>query len=176
MAILTEALVRLNAVADSKEAAIKMAGELLVQAGRVTPAYVEGMLARERTMSTYMGNGVAIPHGEFENRADIGFSTTGAVREAVEEALLLLDSGKARVAEPGTEGNWQVNQWLKKAVLLSFRLNDMALIAGGPDGARWWDKVPSKFAAWGEAEFRAAGFRARAPKSFILFSASSRRI
>jgi len=97
MAILTEALVRLNAVADSKEAAIKMAGELLVQAGRVTPAYVEGMLARERTMSTYMGNGVAIPHGEFENRADIletGISVVqfpeGIVWEDEERAYLVI--------------------------------------------------------------------------------------
>jgi len=96
----------------------------------------------------------------FENRADIGFSTTGEVRDAVDEALTLLDSGKARVAEPGADGNWTVNQWLKKAVLLSFRLNDMALIGGGAGGGHWWDKVPSKFAAWGEAEFRAAGFRA----------------
>ncbi len=84
----------------------------------------------------------------------------GAVREAVEAALDLLDSGKARVAEKSGNGDWVVNQWLKKAVLLSFRLNDMAPITGGPGGAPWWDKVPSKFAGWGEAEFRAAGFRA----------------
>ncbi|MGQ3676566.1 2,3,4,5-tetrahydropyridine-2,6-dicarboxylate N-succinyltransferase [Xanthobacter sp. TB0139] len=96
----------------------------------------------------------------FENRAEIGFTTQGEVRDAVETALNLLDSGKARVAERGSDGNWQVNQWLKKAVLLSFRLNDMEVITGGPGGAHWWDKVPSKFAGWGEAEFRAAGFRA----------------
>jgi len=96
----------------------------------------------------------------FEKRAEIGFATTGAVRDAVNEALTLLDSGTARVAEPGADGRWTVNQWLKKAVLLSFRLNDMEAIPGGPGGAHWWDKVPSKFAAWGEAEFRAAGFRA----------------
>lgn len=96
----------------------------------------------------------------FENRAEIGFSTQGEVRDAVNTALNLLDSGKARVAEKGADGNWQVNQWLKKAVLLSFRLNDMAVIPGGPGGANWWDKVPSKFEGWGEAEFRAAGFRA----------------
>jgi 2,3,4,5-tetrahydropyridine-2-carboxylate N-succinyltransferase len=77
----------------------------------------------------------------------------------VEEALERLDAGKARVAEKA-EGGWQVHQWLKKAVLLSFRLNDMAVIESGPGGATWWDKVPSKFAGWGENRFRAAGFRA----------------
>ena len=71
MAIVTEELVLLNAAAATKEDAVKLAGDLLVRAGRVKPAYVEGMLARERSMSTYMGNGVAIPHGEYENRADI---------------------------------------------------------------------------------------------------------
>ncbi|MFG1300970.1 2,3,4,5-tetrahydropyridine-2,6-dicarboxylate N-succinyltransferase [Xanthobacter sp. V3C-3] len=102
----------------------------------------------------------AIIDDAFEKRAEIGFSTTGAVRDAVNEALTLLDSGAARVAEQGANGAWTVNQWLKKAVLLSFRLNDMEAIPGGPGGAHWWDKVPSKFATWGETEFRAAGFRA----------------
>jgi 2,3,4,5-tetrahydropyridine-2-carboxylate N-succinyltransferase len=96
----------------------------------------------------------------FERREQIEPSTTGAVREAVDAALDLLDRGAARVAEPVTDGAWQVNQWLKKAVLLSFRLNDMSVIAGGPGQAAWWDKVPSKFAQWDEKEFRAAGFRA----------------
>ncbi len=96
----------------------------------------------------------------FDARDGINTSTTGAVRDAVEEALNLLDSGKARVAEKSADG-WTVNQWLKKAVLLSFRLNDMAPIAGGPGtNTNWWDKVPSKFEGWGESEFRAAGFRA----------------
>jgi 2,3,4,5-tetrahydropyridine-2-carboxylate N-succinyltransferase len=95
----------------------------------------------------------------WEDRVNVNPSTTGAVREAVEEALQLLDSGKARVAE-NAGGEWQVHQWLKKAVLLSFRLNDMEIIEGGPGGATWWDKVPSKFAGWGENSFRAAGFRA----------------
>ncbi|MDW3206516.1 MAG: 2,3,4,5-tetrahydropyridine-2,6-dicarboxylate N-succinyltransferase [Alphaproteobacteria bacterium] len=96
----------------------------------------------------------------FETRDQVSPTTGGEVREAVETALNLLDSGKARVAEKGDDG-WTVNQWLKKAVLLSFRLNDMTTIAGGPGGnAPWWDKVPSKFEGWGEAEFRAAGFRA----------------
>ena len=96
----------------------------------------------------------------FENRAEIGFETGGEVRAAVDEALGLLDAGKARVAEQGANGDWTVNQWLKKAVLLSFRLNDMSVIPGGPGQAVWWDKVPSKFEGWGEGEFRAAGFRA----------------
>lgn len=95
----------------------------------------------------------------WENRAEITISTQGPVRDAVNEALKLLDAGKARVAEP-VDGGWQVNQWLKKAVLLSFRLNDNAMIPGGPGGSSWWDKVPSKFAGWDEARFRAAGFRA----------------
>ncbi len=96
----------------------------------------------------------------FDNRDQITTSTGGEIRDAVETALNLLDSGQARVAEKGADG-WTVNQWLKKAVLLSFRLNDMTTIAGGPGGnAPWWDKVPSKFEGWGESEFRAAGFRA----------------
>jgi 2,3,4,5-tetrahydropyridine-2-carboxylate N-succinyltransferase len=81
-------------------------------------------------------------------------------REAVGEALRLLDSGAARVAERGPDGAWTVNQWLKKAVLLSFRLNPMEAIPGGPGGASWWDKVPSKFAGWSGEDFAAAGFRA----------------
>jgi 2,3,4,5-tetrahydropyridine-2-carboxylate N-succinyltransferase len=96
----------------------------------------------------------------WEDRANVSPSTTGAVREAVEHALNLLDSGKARVAERAASGEWQVHQWLKKAVLLSFRLNDMAIIKGGPGNATWWDKVPSKFDNWSDAEFKAAGFRA----------------
>ncbi|MBV8565502.1 MAG: 2,3,4,5-tetrahydropyridine-2,6-dicarboxylate N-succinyltransferase [Methylobacteriaceae bacterium] len=99
----------------------------------------------------------------FEDRANIGIGTRGKVREAVEAALELLDSGKARVAKktPGASGPqaWKVNQWLKKAVLLSFRLNDMSMIPGGPGDTSWWDKVPSKFDAWGDERFRAAGFR-----------------
>jgi len=95
----------------------------------------------------------------WEDRANVGPATQGGVREAVEEALNLLDSGQARVAEKQGEA-WQVHQWLKKAVLLSFRLNDMGLIPGGPGDSAWWDKVPSKFEGWGENRFRAAGFRA----------------
>ena len=96
----------------------------------------------------------------FENRAEITFDTKGEVRDAVEEALGLLDSGELRVAERRGVGDWRVNQWAKKAVLLSFRLNDNGLIENGPGGAHWFDKVPSKFAGWSEADFRAAGIRA----------------
>ena len=95
----------------------------------------------------------------FEERSAITPGTGGAVREAVEAALDLLDTGGARVAEK-RDGEWHVNQWLKKAILLSFRLNDMAIVPGGPGGAMWWDKVPSKFAGWTEKDFSAAGFRA----------------
>src|SRR5262245_11102712 len=95
-----------------------------------------------------------------EARDTIGPKTKGAVRKAVNAALDLLDSGKARVAERNPDGQWQVNQWLKKAVLLSFRLNDMSVIQGGPGKAAWWDKVDSKFKGWSAARFRKAGFRA----------------
>ena len=94
----------------------------------------------------------------WEGRDKVNLETKGAVRDAVMAALDLLDSGKARVAEK-RDGDWHVNQWLKKAVLLSFRLNDMAMISGGPGGSSWWDKVPSKFDGWAEKDFRAAGFR-----------------
>lgn len=101
----------------------------------------------------------------FEQRTEFNTNTQGAVREAVNEALELLDSGKARVAEKvGDE--WVVNQWLKKAVLLSFVLNDSKIIENGPDNAAWWDKVDSKFLGWGENRFREAGFRA-VPGSFV---------
>ncbi len=100
----------------------------------------------------------------FEDRAKINSATKGDARDAVDEALDLLDRGKVRVAEklPGATGpnSWKVNQWLKKAVLLSFRLNDNALIDGGPGQANWWDKIPSKLEGWGENRFKEAGFRA----------------
>lgn len=102
---------------------------------------------------------IATIDNAWEDRANIGLTTMGEVRLAVNKALALIDSGEARVAEPTSNG-WQVNQWLKKAVLLSFRLNDNSLISHGPGDAHWWDKVPSKFSGWGEAEFRAAAFRA----------------
>jgi 2,3,4,5-tetrahydropyridine-2-carboxylate N-succinyltransferase len=106
----------------------------------------------------------------FDNRDNVNTSTKGEVRDAVEAALNLLDGGKARVAERGTDGVWKVNQWLKKAVLLSFRLNDMEVVKGGPGQSTWWDKVPSKFEGWGENQFRAAGFRA-VPNAVVRRSA-----
>ena len=105
----------------------------------------------------------------FEDRAGIGPSTKGPVRDAVAAALDLLDAGTERVAEKRGE-EWVVNEWLKKAVLLSFRLNEMTAIGGGPGGGAWWDKVPSKFAGWDDRAFRAAGFRA-VPGSIVRHSA-----
>ena len=98
----------------------------------------------------------------WEARAEIGVSTKGAVREAVEHAIEMLDGGQARVAEK-IDGEWVVHQWLKKAVLLSFRLTDNMIIANGPGQGVFWDKVPSKFEGWGENRFRDAGFRVVPP-------------
>jgi 2,3,4,5-tetrahydropyridine-2-carboxylate N-succinyltransferase len=95
----------------------------------------------------------------WENRDALGSATRGPVRDAVETVLAELDAGRLRVAEKFS-GEWTVHQWLKKAVLLSFRLNAMKLIEGAPGDASWWDKVDSKFVGWGEKEFQAAGFRA----------------
>jgi 2,3,4,5-tetrahydropyridine-2-carboxylate N-succinyltransferase len=96
----------------------------------------------------------------FEAREGIDANTRGEVRDAVDAALDLLDKGKARVATRGEDGNWTVHQWLKKAVLLSFRLNPMEIIKGGPGDAVWWDKVPSKFDGWRAVDFEKAAFRA----------------
>ena len=101
----------------------------------------------------------------WDNRESIDAQTGGSVREAVSVALDMLDRGDARVAEPLGNHQWQVNQWLKKAVLLSFRLNDMARVPSGTHyagigEASWWDKVPSKFAGWDDSQFQNAGFRA----------------
>lgn len=106
----------------------------------------------------------------FEERDQVNTSTRGEVRDAVETALNLLDSGKARVAEKGADGNWTVNQWLKKAVLLSFRLKPMEIVPGGPGASVWWDKVPSKFDGWSVNEFERAGFRA-VPNCVVRHSA-----
>jgi len=99
----------------------------------------------------------------WKNRESISAETQGEVRDAVDSAINLLDSGEARVAERSGNGDWVVNQWLKKAVLLGFRLNPMGLISGGVADAKWWDKVPSKFEGWTEADFAKAGFRAVPP-------------
>jgi 2,3,4,5-tetrahydropyridine-2-carboxylate N-succinyltransferase len=106
----------------------------------------------------------------FDDRDNVSTATRGEVRDAVEEALNLLDSGRARAATRGEDGQWTVHQWPKKAVLLSFRLNDMSVIPGGPGKAAWWDKVPSKFEGWGDNRFRDAGFRA-VPGSIVRRSA-----
>lgn len=102
---------------------------------------------------------IATIESAWDDRAAISPGTTGVVREAVAEALEALDNGTARVAEPLADGQWQVNQWLKKAVLLSFRLNDNRIMPG-PDQSNWFDKVPSKFSGWNDNRFREAGFRA----------------
>ncbi|WP_421928402.1 2,3,4,5-tetrahydropyridine-2,6-dicarboxylate N-succinyltransferase [Neoaquamicrobium sediminum] len=96
----------------------------------------------------------------FNERDGVNTGTRGEVRDAVEAALEMLDKGQARVAERAADGTWTVNQWLKKAVLLSFRLNPMEIVKGGPGDAVWWDKVPSKFDGWSPNEFEKAGFRA----------------
>jgi 2,3,4,5-tetrahydropyridine-2-carboxylate N-succinyltransferase len=110
-----------------------------------------------------------IVEAAFEDRANISTATQGDVRSAVETALDLLDKGEARVAEK-VDGDWVVNDWLKKAVLLSFRLNDMAPVPGAPNGSTWWDKVATKFEGWGAEEFGKAGFRA-VPGSIVRRSA-----
>ena len=95
----------------------------------------------------------------WEGRNDISPDTDGTVRDSVDQALELLDSGQLRVAEK-IDGTWVTHQWLKKAVLLSFRLTPNSPITGGPDGASWYDKVPSKFHGWDDSTFQSQGFRA----------------
>ncbi|MEG6508494.1 2,3,4,5-tetrahydropyridine-2,6-dicarboxylate N-succinyltransferase [Methyloligella sp. 2.7D] len=105
----------------------------------------------------------------FEKAADIGPDTKGEVRDAVETTLAMMDKGELRVAEK-KDGDWVVNEWAKKAILLSFRLEDSKKVSGGPDDGAWWDKVPSKFADWKSKDFKAAGFRA-VPGAFARYSA-----
>jgi 2,3,4,5-tetrahydropyridine-2-carboxylate N-succinyltransferase len=114
-------------------------------------------------------NAEEIINNAWENRDEVNLETGGEVREAVDYALSLMDSGKLRVAEKSGD-EWVVNQWLKKAVLLSFRLNPMETIEGSAGGGSWWDKVPSKFSGWGSSEFEKAGFRA-VPGSIVRRSA-----
>ena len=111
----------------------------------------------------------------FDNNEDVNPNTSGEVRDAIELALKNLDNGELRVAEPIGNSQWKVNQWLKKAVLLSFKINDMDVISGGPKSlnnspSNWWDKIPSKFSGWDKNEFKAAGFRA-VPGSVVRYSA-----
>ena len=112
---------------------------------------------------------------EFENINEITHETKGSIRDAVNDTLNLLDSGDLRVAEQNIKGDWHVNQWAKKAVLLSFKLNKMDLIEGGPKSSNkgsshWWDKIPSKFSNWSANDFMKAGFRA-VPGSIVRHSA-----
>jgi 2,3,4,5-tetrahydropyridine-2-carboxylate N-succinyltransferase len=116
-----------------------------------------------------MGDVQAVIERAWEERDTISSATRGDVRDAVDHALDGLDTGSLRVAEK-RDGKWSTNQWLKKAVLLYFRLNGMSAIPGGPGGAHWWDKVPSKFAGWRDNQFQAAGFRA-VPGSLVRHSA-----
>ncbi|MEY2960996.1 MAG: hypothetical protein RLZ60_826, partial [Pseudomonadota bacterium] len=106
----------------------------------------------------------------WEARDTITPATTGETREAIEDTLNALDSGALRVAERQDDGQWHVNQWAKKAVLLGFRIKDMELQSGGPQGHSWWDKVDSKFKGWGAEDFQAAGFRA-VPNAVVRKSA-----
>ncbi len=106
-----------------------------------------------------MKNAQSIIETAWDDRDAVNLKTRGDIRKAVEFALEQLDSGKQRVAQRH-DGEWHVNQWLKKAVLLSFRLNDMDVIGGGPGKSKWWDKVPSKFDGWTAKKFRDGGFRA----------------
>lgn len=106
----------------------------------------------------------------FDEREKVNILTKGEIRDAVDHVLDLLDKGELRVAERENNGNWKVHQWLKKAVLLSFRLNVMGLISGGPDQSSWWDKVPSKFDGWNADNFEKAGFRA-VPNAIVRRSA-----
>ena len=105
----------------------------------------------------------------WNNKENISSSTKGAERNAIEECLSLLDRGKVRVSEK-IEGSWNVNEWLKKAVLLSFKLWPMDIISGGPGNGNWWDKVPSKFAKWGSKDFQSNNFRT-VPGSIVRYSA-----
>ena len=111
----------------------------------------------------------SVIEGAWDQREHVTTATRGEIRDAVESALAQLDKGEARVAAK-QGGEWVVNQWLKKAVLLSFRLNDMGLIAGAPGASSWWDKVPSKFAGMSAEAFRSAGFRA-VPGAVVRHSA-----
>jgi|TARA_E500000305_G_scaffold110389_1_gene118184 2,3,4,5-tetrahydropyridine-2-carboxylate N-succinyltransferase len=126
------------------------------------------MLIRE----THMSNALleAAIEAAWEARDTITPATTGETREAIEETLNALDSGTLRVAEKRENGDWHVNQWAKKAVLLGFRIKDMEEHAGGPQGSGWWDKVDSKFKGWGDNQWKAAGFRA-VPNAVVRKSA-----
>ncbi len=102
----------------------------------------------------------SIINAAWEDRAALSAQTKGETRDAIRESIMALDSGAMRVASRADDGTWTVHQWLKKAVLLGFRIRDNQIISGGPNRSEWWDKVPTKFEGWGSDEFAAAGFRA----------------
>ena len=106
----------------------------------------------------------------WESRDEINEKTVGKTKDAVEKTLNLLGNGTLRVAEKRASGEWVVNQWTKKAVLLSFRLREMELQKGGPQNSTWWDKVDSKFKDWGETEWKKKNFRA-VPNTVVRASA-----
>lgn len=112
----------------------------------------------------------AIINQAFDKAEEVNVDTKGEIRDAIETALALLDRGELRVATKEASGKWIVHQWLKKAVLLSFRLQAMRLMSGNVENGFWWDKIPSKFSGWGESEFKAAGFRA-VPNAVVRHSA-----
>jgi 2,3,4,5-tetrahydropyridine-2-carboxylate N-succinyltransferase len=128
-----------------------------------------GLQSFEEIAMSYAALETAI-EAAWEARDTISTTTKGEAREAIEATLTALDSGTLRVAEKRDNGDWHVNQWAKKAVLLSFRLTDMYEISGSNGGSNWWDKVPSKFQGWTEADWRRAGFRA-VPGSIVRRSA-----
>lgn len=110
----------------------------------------------------------AIINQAWDDRGQIGPSTTGRIRDAVNYALQLLDKGKLRVAEPANDGKWRTHEWIKKAILLSFRLHRNEEIKGAPGDTLWWDKVPPKFDRWSGGTFSDAGFRA-VPGSYVRY-------
>ena len=130
----------------------------------------QNIISRRKGMITVSTSDLnAAVDAAWEERDNITPQTTGAHRDAIEEALNSLDTGQTRVAEK-RDGGWIVNQWLKKAVLLGFRLNEMETINNGPGGGNWWDKVPSKFSGWDAKKFESAGFRA-VPNCVVRHSA-----
>jgi 2,3,4,5-tetrahydropyridine-2-carboxylate N-succinyltransferase len=136
---------------------------------RVTALLLEAYMSSFNSRSTTAGLEPIIEIA-WESRNLITSTTRGEARDAIEETLNALDEGVVRVAERDSDGHWRVNQWAKKAVLLSFRIKDMQIQKGGAQGGGWWDKVDSKFAEWGENRWRSAGFRA-VPNAVVRKSA-----
>ena len=123
-------------------------------------------------MENHMSNAVLAKAIEaaWKVREEISPSTMGEMREAIEATLSALDNGSLRVAEKTNNGDWVVNEWAKKAVLLGFRLKDMEIHDGGPQSSGWWDKVDNKFKGWNNSDWKEAGFRA-VPSCIVRHSA-----